>query len=63
MAGTDPIDLGLVTNFRRPTANVTGLNVFAEVLTLKRQELVHELVPAAPVVAILMDPTACPDPL
>jgi ABC-type uncharacterized transport system substrate-binding protein len=25
MAGTDPIDLGLVTNFRRPTANVIGL--------------------------------------
>jgi putative ABC transport system substrate-binding protein len=58
MAGTDPIDLGLVTNFRRPTANVTGLNVFAEVLTPKRQELLHELVPAAPVVAMLVDPTA-----
>jgi putative ABC transport system substrate-binding protein len=42
MAGTDPIDLGLVTNFRRPTANVTGLNVFAEVLSPKRQELLHE---------------------
>ena len=39
MAGTDPIDLGLVTSFRRPTGNVTGLNVFAEVLTPKRQEL------------------------
>jgi putative tryptophan/tyrosine transport system substrate-binding protein len=58
MAGTDPIDLGLVTNFRRPTANVTGLNVFAEVLTPKRQELLHELVPASPVVAMLVDPTA-----
>src|SRR5205807_105415 len=55
MAGTDPIDLGLVTNFRRPTANVTGLNVFAEVLTPKRQELLHELVPASPVVAMLVD--------
>jgi putative tryptophan/tyrosine transport system substrate-binding protein len=42
IAGTDPIDLGLVTNFRRPTSNVTGLNVFAEVLTPKRQELLHE---------------------
>jgi hypothetical protein len=28
-AGTDPIDLGLVTNFRRPTGNVTGFNIFA----------------------------------
>src|SRR6516164_619421 len=50
IAGTDPIDLGLVTNFRRPSGNVTGLNVFAEVLTPKRQELLHELVPAAPLV-------------
>jgi putative ABC transport system substrate-binding protein len=58
MAGTDPIDLGLVTNFRRPTGNVTGLNVFAEVLTPKRQELLHELVPSAPLVAMLVDPTA-----
>jgi ABC-type uncharacterized transport system substrate-binding protein len=58
MAGTDPIDLGLVTNFRRPTGNVTGFNVFAEVLTPKRQELLHDLVPAAPLVALLVDPTA-----
>jgi putative tryptophan/tyrosine transport system substrate-binding protein len=58
MAGTDPIDLGLVTNFRRPTGNVTGLNVFAEVLTPKRQELLHDLVPAAPLVALMADPTA-----
>jgi putative tryptophan/tyrosine transport system substrate-binding protein len=58
IAGTDPIDLGLVTNFRRPTGNVTGFNVFAEVLTPKRQELLHELVPAAPLVAMLVNPTA-----
>jgi putative ABC transport system substrate-binding protein len=56
--GTDPIDLGLVTNFRRPTANLTGFNLFAEVLTPKRQELLHELVPAAPLVAMLVNPTA-----
>jgi putative ABC transport system substrate-binding protein len=55
-AGTDPIDLGLVTNFRRPTGNVTGFNIFAEVLTPKRQELLHELVPAAPLVAMLVNP-------
>src|SRR5215467_8698116 len=58
IAGTDPIDLGLVTNFRRPTGNVTGLNVFAEVLTPKRQELLRELVPTAPLVAMLVNPTA-----
>jgi putative ABC transport system substrate-binding protein len=58
IAGTDPIDLGLVTNFRRPTGNMTGLNVFAEVLTPKRQELLHELVPTASIVAMLVNPTA-----
>src|SRR6516225_5951520 len=56
--GTDPIDLGLVTSFRRPTSNLTGINVFAEVLTPKRQELLHELVPTATVVAMLVNPTS-----
>src|SRR5262249_58659752 len=49
---------GLVTTSRRQTGNVPGLNIFAEVLTPKRQELLHELVPAAPLVALLVDPTA-----
>ena len=62
IAGTDPIDLGLVTSFRRPTGNVTGLNVFAEVLTPKRQELLHDLVPTAPLVAMLMNPSAAQTP-
>src|SRR5215471_18163826 len=56
--GSDPIDLGLVTSFRRPTSNLTGINIFAEALTPKRQELLHELVPAAPVVAMLVNPTS-----
>ena len=56
--GTDPIDLGLVTSFRRPTSNLTGVNIFAEVLTPKRQELLHELVPTAPLVAMLVNPTS-----
>jgi putative tryptophan/tyrosine transport system substrate-binding protein len=58
VVGTDPIDLGLVTNFRRPTSNLTGLNTFSDVLTPKRQELLHELVPAAPLVAMLVNPTS-----
>jgi putative ABC transport system substrate-binding protein len=58
IAGSDPIDLGLVTSFRRPSGNVTGLNVFAEILTPKRQELLHELVPNAPLVAMLVEPRA-----
>jgi putative ABC transport system substrate-binding protein len=56
--GSDPIDLGLVTSFRRPTSNLTGINIFAEVLTPKRQELLHEIVPTAPLVAMLVNPTS-----
>jgi len=56
--GSDPIDLGLVTSFRRPTSNLTGINIFAEVLTPKRQELLHELVPTALLVAMLVNPTS-----
>ena len=57
-AGTDPIDLGLVTNFRRPTGNLTGINMFADALTPKRQELLRELVPTASLFAMFMNPTS-----
>src|SRR5262249_21194883 len=43
--GTDPIDFGLVTSFRRPTSNLTGINISAEAPPPKRQELLHELAP------------------
>src|SRR5262249_61682029 len=49
---------GLVTSISRPTSNVTGINIFADVLTPKRQELLHELVPTASFVAMLVNPTA-----
>jgi putative ABC transport system substrate-binding protein len=58
VVGTDPIDLGLVASISRPTSNLTGLNIFSEVLTPKRQELLHELVPTAPLVAMLVNPTS-----
>jgi putative ABC transport system substrate-binding protein len=58
IGGIDPIDLGLVTNFRHPIGNMTGFNLFAEALTPKRQELLHELVPTAPLVAMLVTSTA-----
>jgi putative ABC transport system substrate-binding protein len=60
--GTDPIDLGLVTNFRRPSGNLTGISSFSDVLTPKRQELLHELVPTAPVIAMLVNPTSAQTP-
>src|SRR5919201_4837792 len=56
--GTDPIDLGLVTSFRRPSSTLTGINIFADMLTPKRQELLRELAPSASLVAMLINPTS-----
>ena len=57
LIGRDPVDAGLVTNLSRPDGNLTGVSIFTNVLTAKRQELMHELVPSASVVAMLVNPT------
>src|SRR5215467_13748168 len=54
--GTDPVRLGLVTNLNRPGGNVTGVtNLIVEVAS-KRLELLHELLPTAKVMALLVNP-------
>jgi putative ABC transport system substrate-binding protein len=57
VSGTDPVDAGLVSNLGRPDANLTGVHVLTTLLSAKRQELLHELVPAASSVAMLTNPT------
>src|SRR6516162_650840 len=52
----DPVRLGLVANLARPGGNATGVNFFvAEVIT-KRLRLLHDMVPKAVRVAVLVDP-------
>ena len=57
VSGTDPVDSGLVSNLSRPDANLTGVYVLTTLLSAKRQQMLHELVPSAAVVAMLVNPT------
>jgi len=56
LVGADPVSLGLVTSLSRPTGNLTGINLFANELEAKRLDLLHELVPRAVRIAVLVNP-------
>lgn len=55
--GADPVQLGLVRSLDHPGGNVTGVTQTNEEVAPKRLELLHELVPNARVMALLVDPT------
>jgi ABC-type uncharacterized transport system substrate-binding protein len=56
LVGEDPTRLGLVTSLARPSGNLTGINMLANELEAKRLQLLHQLVPQAQRIAVLVDP-------
>jgi putative ABC transport system substrate-binding protein len=57
----DPIAAGLVVSLNRPGSNATGVNNYVSALGAKRLELLHELVPNAAVIGMLVENPIYPD--
>jgi putative ABC transport system substrate-binding protein len=56
-AGVDPVAAGLVTSLSRPGGNLTGISQLLTATVAKQMEVLHELVPKASVIALLVNPT------
>ncbi len=53
----DPVQIGLVASLSRPGANMTGVTLLSVEVGPKLLELLHEAVPAAAIMALLVNPT------
>jgi ABC-type uncharacterized transport system substrate-binding protein len=56
IVGSNPVQFGLVSSLNRPGGNATGVNLFLAEIESKRIGLLHELVPAATRIALLVNP-------
>jgi putative ABC transport system substrate-binding protein len=53
----DPVQFGLVASLSRPSGNLTGVSQLSGEVGAKRLELLHEVVPAATIIGLLLNPT------
>jgi len=56
-SGVDPVKIGLVESLNRPGGNVTGIAFLSLALEPKRLGFLHELVPQATDIAVMLNPT------
>jgi putative ABC transport system substrate-binding protein len=58
LVGDDPVRLGLVSSLARPGGNLTGINMLANELEAKRFQFLHQLVPQARRIVVLVNPAS-----
>jgi putative tryptophan/tyrosine transport system substrate-binding protein len=58
VTGADPLKFGFVASFNKPGANITGIWMVTTILAEKRLQLLHDLVPKAELIALLVNPTS-----
>jgi putative ABC transport system substrate-binding protein len=57
LTGADPVELGFVASLNRPGGNLTGVTTLGDTLGPKRLQRLHEMVPAATDIGVLVNPT------